>query len=217
MRRGDLWHGFLLVLVMVLLVLPSIGGRFFTWSDQTPLVGGFIKFFLFASYGDVLSHRLKKGDYHVRGLFFKAVVWGLIGVVIVWIFTIYSHGIRVLQTQNLLLGHSDGLVFAFFVSVFMNLTFAPAMMLFHRLSDHYIEHRLHTAHHTFAQTIEAIDYRSFVSFVLFKTIPFFWIPAHTITFMLPGRYRVFFAALLGVALGLILGLAKQSPTPKEVA
>jgi len=40
-----------------------------------------------------------------------------------------------------------------------------------------------------------------------KTIPFFWIPAHTISFLLPAAYRTLFAALLGVALGLILTIA----------
>ena len=44
-------------------------------------------------------------------------------------------------------------------------------------------------------------------FVFKKTIPFFWIPAHTITFLLPGQYQVLFAALLGVALGIILSIA----------
>jgi Na+-transporting NADH:ubiquinone oxidoreductase subunit NqrB len=45
------------------------------------------------------------------------------------------------------------------------------------------------------------------NFVFKKTIPFFWIPAHTFTFMLPPDYRVLFAALLGIALGVILSLA----------
>ncbi|MBK5251987.1 MAG: hypothetical protein JJE29_05070 [Peptostreptococcaceae bacterium] len=52
----------------------------------------------------------------------------------------------------------------------------------------------------------------FVSFVLAKTIPFFWIPAHTLTFLLPGQYRVLAAAMLSIALGLILTLAKIKKT-----
>ena len=42
-----------------------------------------------------------------------------------------------------------------------------------------------------------------------KTIPLFWFPAHTITFILPSTFQVLFAALLGVALGLILALASN--------
>ena len=47
------------------------------------------------------------------------------------------------------------------------------------------------------------------SFIFKKTIPLFWYPAHTITFMLPGELRVLFAALLGVALGVILAIGAR--------
>ena len=43
--------------------------------------------------------------------------------------------------------------------------------------------------------------------VLFRTVLFFWIPVHTITFLLPEAFRVLFAALLGAVLGLILAWA----------
>ena len=43
--------------------------------------------------------------------------------------------------------------------------------------------------------------------MLLRTIPLFWIPAHTVSFLLPPDYQVLYAALLGVALGLILALA----------
>lgn len=45
--------------------------------------------------------------------------------------------------------------------------------------------------------------------VLKKTIPLFWIPAHTLTFLLPSEYRVLFAALLGIVLGVILSFANR--------
>jgi hypothetical protein len=48
-----------------------------------------------------------------------------------------------------------------------------------------------------------------------KTIPFFWIPAHTLTFLLPSEYRVLAAAMLSIALGLILTITKKKPS--EVA
>ena len=37
----------------------------------------------------------------------------------------------------------------------------------------------------------------------------FWIPAHTGTFLLPPEFRVVCAALLAIALGAILGFAKR--------
>jgi hypothetical protein len=47
------------------------------------------------------------------------------------------------------------------------------------------------------------------NFVFKKTIPLFWFPAHTITFLLPSQFQVLFAALLGVALGVILAIANN--------
>jgi hypothetical protein len=52
------------------------------------------------------------------------------------------------------------------------------------------------------------------SFVFKRTIPLFWIPAHTITFMLPDEYRVLFAAALGIALGVILAIASSKGNTK---
>ncbi len=42
-----------------------------------------------------------------------------------------------------------------------------------------------------------------------KTIPLFWIPAHTITFLLPEEFRVLFAAVLSVMLGVLLSLGSR--------
>jgi uncharacterized integral membrane protein len=40
-----------------------------------------------------------------------------------------------------------------------------------------------------------------------KTIPLFWYPAHTITFLLPAGFQVLFAAVLGIVLGVLLSVA----------
>jgi len=57
--------------------------------------------------------------------------------------------------------------------------------------------------------IAQIDWGRFIREIVGVTIPVFWIPAHTITFLLPGQYRVLFAASLSIVLGLILSLAKM--------
>jgi hypothetical protein len=46
-------------------------------------------------------------------------------------------------------------------------------------------------------------------FVYKKTIPFFWIPAHTVTFLLPAEIRVLFAVVLSVVLGLLLTISAK--------
>ena len=59
------------------------------------------------------------------------------------------------------------------------------------------------------RTIETVNWHGFVSFTLLKTIPLFWIPAHTVTFMLPAEYQVIMAAALSIALGIMLSLKKN--------
>ena len=57
------------------------------------------------------------------------------------------------------------------------------------------------------KTIRAMNFFFIFDFIFKKTIPFFWIPAHTITFLLPAEFQVLFAAMLSVVLGLILAVA----------
>ena len=51
-------------------------------------------------------------------------------------------------------------------------------------------------------------------FVFKKTLPFFWVPCHTITFVLPTELRVLFAAALGVVLGSILAIASPKTSAR---
>ena len=209
MKRQDYVFIGLSLVVLGLFIFPITSKAFFSFTDQYLLIGGFIKFFIFASYGDLISHRLRHANYKVVGLLPKALIWGFIGIVIVFVFRLFSEGVYNLQNENLLPFKDIPLFFALFTSIFMNLIFAPTMMLFHRITDHYIEAKINHQAHTIFDTIKAINYPHFMTFVVFRTIPLFWIPAHTITFLLPDNYRVFFASLLGIALGLILGIAKQ--------
>lgn len=214
MKKDDLLFVTFTILIIVLLLVPFTQQAFFTFTGDYILIGGFIKFFLFATYGDILSHRIKNGNYKVNGLLYKAIVWGFIGIVITYIFRIFPIGITHLQSISLLPFHEVAFFNALFISLFMNMTFAPTMMLFHRISDDYINHKVAHKKHRLSASIQSIDYSFFIHFVVLKTIPLFWIPAHTITFLLPSEYRVFFASILGVMLGLILGLSK--PNKKEL-
>ena len=101
------------------------------------------------------------------------------------------------------------LVSAFLTSVIMNLTFGIVFMALHRISDTYIEMRFNQAKPSFKELIESINWAAFITFVVGKTIPLFWIPAHTITFALPPYLRVVVAAYLSIILGVILVYAKQ--------
>ena len=78
---------------------------------------------------------------------------------------------------------------AFAVSLAMNLQFGPFLVLAHRLIDNAIDGRPNWA---------GLDKG-------FKSLLWFWVPAHTLTFMLPVDLRIGLAAVWSLALGLILG------------
>ena len=115
--------------------------------------------------------------------------------------------------------HASGLswfkvLVAFAVSVSMNTIFAPVFMTLHKITD---THILATGG-TLAGFFTPIPMRKIMTglnwgvlwgFVFKKTIPFFWFPAHTLTFLLPGNMRVLCAALLGVVLGILLAVAAR--------
>ena len=101
---------------------------------------------------------------------------------------------------------------AFFISVMMNTTFGPVFMTLHKITDTQIlQYRGKLTALIkplpMGKILSSLNWNVQWGFVFKKTIPFFWIPAHTITFLLPGQYQVLFAALLGVALGIILSIA----------
>jgi len=208
--KKDYLTSFLVAIVTSLLIFIVTRSFFLSFAGTYPLIAGFIKFFVLATIGDFIGQRIKIGywkkpDY----LIIKAFIWGFIGIFIVLMFGIYPTGIQYLQSENILPFDGNMLAFALFVSIIMNLTFAPTMMAFHRITDTYLSMRLTNKNVKLSEAINNVKWNQFFSFIVLKTIPLFWIPAHTITFLLPSEYRVIFAAVLGIFLGLILGIFKN--------
>ena len=105
-------------------------------------------------------------------------------------------------------------IVAFSISVAMNMIFAPVFMTFHKITDKHIldcggSIRTLITPIPMTHIITNLNWKTQWNFVFKKTIPFFWFPAHTITFLLPGEIRVLFAALLGVILGVLLAVAAR--------
>ena len=98
---------------------------------------------------------------------------------------------------------------AFLSSLFVNYTFAPVFMAAHRITDSYIDQRCQGNKPRVSEVVQTVDWPAFIKFVVGKTIPFFWVPMHTISFLLPAEYRVIWAAFLSIALGAILAYAKR--------
>ena len=213
MKRADfLWIAVLLV-ITISLVIPVSRTVFVTATQNHPYWMGFVKFALFATMGEMLANRIAGGDWkRLNGMWMRMIIWGLIGMMIVFMFPLYQSGVSGVIDKGLLisLGGTPGLIFqAFMISAIMNLTFAPVFMAAHRISDTYIDQKFAGANPTLTSAIHSVDWPGYLSFIVGKTIPLFWIPAHTITFLLPSEFRVIYAAYLSIALGAILAYGRR--------
>ena len=185
---------------------------------------GFIKTAILATYGEMIASRIgDKNYFSKKGLLYRFIVWGILGMAFVLVFKIFDQGIKASMESGLLVNFTGDGVFnvillAFSISFFMNLIFAPTFMILHRYTDTFID----LGEGKFKKIIKVkgkdvtstIDWQRFFGFVVLKTIPLFWIPAHTITFLLPENYRILSAGFLSIALGLILTLSKKK---KEIS
>ena len=212
MKKGDVIWGFALLLWIIILVVPVSRAAFMSATEAHPYIGGFIKFAILATMGDLLGVRILKGDWIIaKGVFYRGLVWGIIGLMVTLVFTIFMGGTAAAQAAGRLPFKGSSLAQAFFGSTIMNATFGPMMMAFHRFTDMFIETKYlkKGGKVTIKELIAKNDWNSLVEFSWLKTCPYFWIPAHTIVFLLPGEYRVLVSAFLSIALGLLMAIAKK--------
>ena len=196
---------------------------YYQFNLEHGLLMSFIKFFLLATLGEAIGLRIKTGRYNYEGfgLLPRAIVWGFLGMTIYMAFAIFASGTPVLlekmgfKDAGILL-HSDlswrKVVVSFSIGTALNLFYAPVMMTFHKITDIHILEKGGTVRGLFtpidfARTFKEINWDVQWNFVFKRTIPLFWIPAQTITFLLPEEYRVLFAAFLGIVLGVLLAVA----------
>jgi len=219
MRSGDfLWLAGLGAVVLPL-ALPDSRQGFVALNTAYPFAMGFAKFAVLATMGELLAVRIPCGQWRRPiGLALRAAVWGVLGMAIVLMFEVFSSGVLAAIGKGLLPGgysETAAFVTAFLMSAVMNLAFAPTFMALHRITDTYIDladgKLANLARVELRTVINRIDWHGFVSFVVLRTLPLFWIPAHTVTFLLPPEFRVLMAALLSIALGGILAFAKRKP------
>ena len=220
----------ILVILIVLLIFtpffifPEVYGGYKTFNLAHPLIMAFIKFSLLATFGEMLGLRIKTGKYTTPefGVIPKAVVWGFLGMWIALAMNVFRTGIPEFLSQYPLF---EGIKFAmsapfsclklcgaFFVSLMMNLSFAPVFMTLHKITDTHIlqNNGKLSALVTPVQMekiISELNWKVQWGFVFKKTIPLFWIPVHTLTFVLPSDFQVLFAAFCSIILGLILSIA----------
>ena len=225
MKRTDLYF----IVAIAAIFLPFfLSAPLYEWystfNATHGMVMSFLKFGILSTLGEMLGCRISTGKYVTPtfGVLPRMVVWGFLGMGINMAMIIFSKGTPMFMqymgmTNAVEAFTTDGfsmdkLWVALAVSVAMNTIFAPVFMTFHKVTD------AHIAAHggslkalvtpiPMAERLGTLNWQAQWGFVFRKTIPFFWYPAHTITFLLPAEQRVLFAALIGIVLGVLLAVS----------
>ncbi len=211
MRKGDFYWLLALAAWILILVIPATREPFMAYTGAHPYIGGFIKFAILASMGDFLGVRMNKGSYDIpKGIIARAVIWGFIGMMVALVFPFFMSGAAAVQAAGLLPFEGNRFAHAFFGSSVMNLSFGPMMMVFHKFTDLAVEAYYKGERPIKLSTlVDRVPWHSVVEFTWTKTCIFFWIPAHTIVFLMPSSYRVLASAFLSIALGFLMAMANR--------
>lgn len=203
------------LLAAVIAVLAISAGRewFAAATIAHPYPMGMAKFGLLGTMGELLGKRIVAGHWQLVGihLWQRVLVWCLFGVMFTVVFPLFSAGAEGLLAAGLLPGLGNVWATAFWKSCLINLIFAFPMQVSHRITDTLIDRRKLFSRWPLVDVFVSIDWPTMFR-VAGAACIWFWIPAHTVTFLLPPEYRLMSAALLAIALGAILGLARRRAT-----
>ncbi|MBW6474750.1 MAG: hypothetical protein K0B14_16605 [Anaerolineaceae bacterium] len=171
---------------------------YLNWVTQNPLLSAAIQFAILGTLGEIISYSIQKKKIAIPcnwlQLLLKGIAWAVLGIVIKYGFAGMKGFTQALLDHELLPAFlGSGLGWAFAVSVFTNVLFGPQMMAFHRFEDNLI-----------------LGQKGFQGITTaWKTLIWFWIPAHTITFLLPADLQIGLAALWSLVLGIIMGATRK--------
>ncbi|MBP3671349.1 MAG: hypothetical protein J6J06_05240 [Bacteroidaceae bacterium] len=227
MKKSDLIFALCVVaLFLPFFVIDAVYEWYKSFNTAHGMIMSFLKFGILSTMGEMLGHRISTGSYYSKtfGIIPRAVVWGFLGMGISMAMTIFSVGTPAFLVK---LGMENAIevfaspefswakvLVALSVSVAMNTIFAPVFMTFHKITDAHIARNGGSVKALItpipmAEMFANINWNAQWGFVFKKTIPFFWYPAHTITFLLPAEQRVLFAAILGIVLGVLLAVSTK--------
>ena len=164
-----------------------------------PIYSAMVQFAILGTLGDVISKWMQQGKiflpYKWAIIVLKMIEWAVIAITIKYAFVGFQGFVDNLVEHQLVpeLGKFGR---AFAVSVTMNLQYGLFLVIFHRFLDNLIARQ---------KNWKNID-KGMLSLI------WFWIPAHTVTFMLDKPYQIGLAAIWSVVLGIILGFYNRSAT-----
>jgi len=163
-----------------------------TFVQNHPIISSMIQFALLGTIGELIGLAIRNrkwGRVPWIRILGKAAIWAILAIGIKYAFVGFEGFVVALRVQEFL----PDAILPFWISFFMNLLFGPWLILGHRLLDNLLERK---------QNWQGIRGALF-------TLLWFWIPAHTITFLLPPEWRITLAALWSIVLGLIMGISRR--------
>ncbi len=171
-----------------------------------PMIMAIAQFAILGTFGEVLSKWVSLKKIHLPFSFslilWKMMIWSILAVCIKYAFLGFHGFVDQLVASSYL--PADCLINRSFsralsISFFMNVQFGLLLVILHRVLDN-------------AMPGQKKNWSGLGKAML--TLLWFWIPAHTVTFMLAKDYQIGLAALWSVALGLILGIFNASESNK---
>jgi hypothetical protein len=154
-----------------------------------------IQFAILGPIGEWIASlvRGKKWQYSIIQTILKGIGWAILAFFIKYAFVGFDGFVNELVNHRpnamLPVAFGSGFLFAFMKSFCTNLMFGPVLFFVHRVFDNIIEQKK--------------DYSGLDKALV--TLAWFWIPAHTITFILPKHFQMGLAAVWSIVLGVILG------------
>lgn len=161
-----------------------------------PFLSAIIQFAILGTLGEIVATKIS-GKVKLRGieLLYKVLIWAFLAIPIKIAFIGFEGFVAALILHGLLPERAaSGFFNALSRSVSMNLQFGPFLVILHRALDN-----LFTGKSNWSNLDKSL-----------YSLLWFWIPAHTLTFILPREYQIGMAALWSFSLGLILSYFAKS-------
>ncbi len=150
MKRKDLIFIIIYVGIFLPIVLSSKAYAVYAaFSSEWAFTASFFKFAILATMGEMLGMRIRTGKYYADdfGLIPRAIVWGFLGMFTKAAFMIFSGGVPAIamhagmqDPSSIMAGGLGGqkILLAFLISLFLNIIYAPVLMLTHKVTDSHI-------------------------------------------------------------------------------
>jgi hypothetical protein len=174
------------------------------WVSNNVFLSAAIQFGILGTLGEFVSHWFRTKTFSlfcsIPELVAKVIGWALLGIVIKYAFTGMKGFLsNLIETGMFPPVFNTPFLHAFALSTITNTLFGPQMMVFHRIEDNIILRR-----------------RGFDGITnAWKTLLWFWIPAHTATFLMPPAFQIGLASTWSLVLGVIMGMTKKEEGSDE--